>query len=122
MKGSEREEIQIALLKAKLAREAYELAEAQQATYLKLRDEMVAHYSTQVELLKAEMCKMRVELSPKFEGLEARRSFTIWDQRESAMLNSAADALQKRVGGKVEPDSRPKENVIQFHEGKAATG
>jgi hypothetical protein len=113
--GSEREAVQVELLKAKLEREKHDLAESRNTTRRKIVDEMLVAVNVCVAMMRAELYQMRYQLAPRFEGLSAREIFAVWEKREREMYSRVYNELRKRTGVDVnEEDTRQKANVVAF--------
>src|SRR5262245_43499397 len=72
VKGSEREQLTLALLKTRLEKEAHGLAEAKRSTLDKCRVEMIMKVRSAFSMLRTELYHARVECAPRCEGQTAR--------------------------------------------------
>ena len=109
--GSEREAVQLELLKAKLEREKHDLAESRSTTRQKIVDEMLRVFGVCVAMMRTELYQMRYQLAPRFEGLSAREIYSLWEGRERQMYERVYAELRERTGANIEPETT---NVVSF--------
>ena len=121
VKASEKEQLQILLLRTRLEREQYEFAEVRQATRKKIRADLAAEFVAVAQLLRTELYKMRNEVALTAEGRTAREIYRILTDRENAAFDAVCRELEKRTGANVaEKETRPASNVVAFNGQKAA--
>jgi len=115
--ASDKEQLQIALLDARLQRERYEFDEARETTYKKVREDLLRQFTAVLHLIKSRWYRLRNELSPKFASLDNPRAiFQLWEQSEAKVMNELANELERRTGAKLpEKDTLPAAvNVVNF--------
>ena len=123
METSEKQQLQLELLRAKLDREKHGLDESRGTTRQQILDDLQADFITAAQVIRFELYRMRMELSPTFAGMDARSIYKKWEHRERTLFDRVSRELFKRAGATVtEKDTRPATNVIQLDERKTATG
>jgi hypothetical protein len=120
---SEKEQLQIALLRAKVEREQFDLDQARERTQKEILKKLMTQFVGIAHLIQTECYRMRIELVPRFEGLSAREISKTWDTRERQMWKTIVAELQKRTGANVEEkDTPPAVNGILFDRRRAVAG
>jgi hypothetical protein len=121
---TDREALLIRKLQLQCEREAYALGEEREQTRKEILSKLMAQFTAVMHLVRTEIYRMRIELSPKFTGLDAREIYRAWEDREREGFKNVCAKLCKEIGASAvsEPDTRPVQNVIEFgHQRKAAT-
>ena len=119
VKTTEKEQLQLDLLRTRLEREQHCLSEARSSSYNEARAELLAQVEGVFGLIRTELFHLRVELSPQFEGLNARAIHRAWKDGERRVFERVCKELAKRIGGRAlsEESSRPVENVVPLFNG-----
>src|SRR5262249_38274021 len=95
---TEKESLLIRKLQLQCEREEYALGEEREKTRKEILDKLLAQFTSAVQMIRTEIYRMRVELSPKFSGsLDARQIYRAWEERErgNASLHSSYNPPQR---------------------------
>jgi hypothetical protein len=113
VKASEKEQLQIAVLRAKLEREQFDLDTARERTRNEIRDDLMQGFVSVAQLIRGGLYRMRTELSPVFaSGVDARGVYRAWENKERELWAVVCAELTKKSGARIdEPDTRA-ENVV----------
>jgi hypothetical protein len=115
LKVSEKQQLELELLRTKLKRETHVFNEAKNVTERRIREEQEAHFLTAAIMIRDGLIRMRGELSPRFASMDARSIFKLWDEREQALFDSVCERLTKLAGATIqEKDVRPPISVVTF--------
>lgn len=120
METGEKQQLQLELLRAKLDREKYGLAESSGTVRQQILGELQAHFDTALQVIRTGFYRMRVELAPRFAGISAREIYKMWDQREMQLFDDVCRELRKRAGATItEKETRPASNIVPMREAAA---
>jgi hypothetical protein len=108
---NERDRLQMELLNLKIQRASQELSEFERKVRAEITDGLVPLFSLGPALLKAGMERIRNELCPRFEGMNARQMWRLWRDGERRVFNEVYAELRKKFDISL---TEPTENVIQF--------
>jgi len=111
--GSDRELLQGELLRVKLERERYQLAESRKATREEIRAEFASVFLSAMQTIRGSLDRMSGQLAPQFEGRTAREIRHIWRERQRQTFNEIAAAFNKRTGATVKVEDTAS-NLVQF--------
>ena len=105
VKASEKEQVQIALLNARLEREGYELQEQRRATRDQIQAEFTASLETSMRMLRVRFDQMVQELCPQFVGLDAGAIRKLWRERQAQAYAEIVKWFNEKTGTTVSVES-----------------
>ena len=119
-KPTEKEGLELKCLRLKAARLEHEIGNREKAIREEVRSELLPIFDLGPMLLKSALYQMRNELCPRFEGMNARAIWRMWDERERQAFNHVYRRLMKKFGI---PLTEPAENIVPvaFDDRKAAS-
>ena len=98
----ERRQLELDLLKARVAKSQHELDEALGKTRREIWKELLRQFEEVLLLARTEFYRMRVELCPRFETRSAREISRLWGTREDETFRTICAELEKK--GQATPD------------------
>jgi hypothetical protein len=98
---TEKAQLELALLKARLERQNFDLNESRSATRKAVLKELTAEFEWALEVLRSNLEKVRLELAPRFAGLDVKNIYNQWRARESLMFRDVLAELEGRTGATV---------------------
>ena len=112
---NERDRLQAELLTLKVRRASQELSEFEAVLREQISEPMKASFLKAGYAIRSGIYRMRVELSPRFSGMDARSIFKEWEQRERQLFGSVCGDLLKEAGAQIdEADTRAEKVVVPF--------
>src|SRR5690242_4482867 len=97
---SEKEQLQIALLNARLERERYELEQVRTARQ-QILAELAESFISAMQTLRAGFDRMVRDTAPKLEGLTAQEIAKVWRSRQDQAYQEIVKALNKKADTKI---------------------
>ena len=120
---NERDRLGMELLNLKIKRASQELAEFEAALREQISGPMKAAFTKASYAIRSGIYRMRVELSPRFSGMDARSIFKMWEQRERQLWGIVCADLRKEAGAQIqEPETRADKVLIPFKQSKNGNG
>jgi len=114
METSEKQQLQLELLKAKVEKERNGVDVVRATEREKATTECAKLVEGSHQVVRSEFYRMRCELCPRFEGLTARKMFALWTERETQMYRAICGELRERGLAIEEENTRPS-NVVEFN-------
>lgn len=113
---SEKEQVELDVLKLKKAKAEYELSEAMQTTYNTVRDDLLSSFVGVLHMVRAGIHRMHGELAPRLSGMDARSAYRLLRDRERVLFAEIYEQLRKRTGGEIqEENTRPTTVIVPFN-------
>jgi hypothetical protein len=116
LNGSEKEELQTALLRKRLEREDYALSKEKNGDRSEIYDEAAAVISSGMWMLRGKMTRLMTELAPCFEGMRAIEILKLWRERQEQIFSEIKGAFEEKLEKEI---TIPDENVLPFESGGA---
>src|SRR6266478_2095508 len=121
--GTEREKLQIALLRIRVSREELELAEQDHTIRESITNEIESECCKILDALTYQLCGLPMQVAPKLAGLEVKAIFKKMQAEIDSRFSAAADALKKLQRASQRKTGRSKKeeasNVIEFNRARA---
>jgi hypothetical protein len=108
----EKRQLELQLLKSRIARNEFELDEARDGTRREILERLTAEFEKALFVLRGNLEKLRLELAPRFSGLDARSIYTLWRNRENEMLVEVVSQLESHNGRKARVKAMPQTSVL----------
>jgi hypothetical protein len=95
---SEKEALEMEILRLKAERAAFDLAQARQEMREKILNELTQEFLAILSSIRTALFTMKNQLSPKFEGQTARAIFSEWNGYERKLFTDIKQQVERRVG------------------------
>ena len=100
-------------MRAKVEKHQWELGETQATTRREIFEEFRAEFERALFCIRSHLEKVRLELTPRFAGLDTRSIYNMWKKREAAMFKDVIADLGERISMTVEVRAAPQSNGFQ---------
>jgi len=123
LQSTEKESLQAALLRAKLAREQYDLDQLKDRTRNEIKESLLTEFLTAAHVIRDKLHRLRGQLAPVFAGASSREIYRLWGTAERELFANVCAELSRRAGVRVEePDTRSTDGVVVAFKNRNSNG
>jgi hypothetical protein len=110
---SEKESLELEILKLKAERAAFDLAQARQEMREKILGELTQEFLAILSSIHTALFRMKNELAPQLEGRSARQIYSTWTSYERRFFENVWEQIRRQTGVVLsEEDLRPQSRMM----------